>query len=329
MTHRLAAIFYALIFTSISGIGASFNVVVLGAHGGPKENNLSGYLLAPEGVHDYIALDAGTLLHGIDLASQKGSFKDIAQNPDSAWSFEGDLLRNYIKAYLISHAHLDHVAGLVLNSQVDSKKPILGIDSTIDFIRDHLFNWKIWPNFGSEGAKPIGQYTYQRLRLEQKVPIANIGMSVTPFVLNHPGGYQSTAFLIEASGFSVLYFGDTSPDPLEKKKCIEAVWKKVAGLVREGKLKAVFLECSYSDEKKGLLGHLDPKYFMEELHQLASFVDSTNPLALKNFKVIVSHIKETIEKGASSETSIQEELNKLNDLGVDLIFPIQGTRLEL
>lgn len=319
-----------LVLCTVASISeASLDVVVLGAHGGPKENNLSGYLLSQNGTNDFIALDAGSLLHGIDVASQKGSFKELAQSAESEWSLAGDILRNQIKAYLISHAHLDHVAGLVLNSPVDSKKPILGIDSTINFIRDHLFNWKIWPNFGSEGVKPIGQYTYQRLKLDQKVAIANTGMSVTPFVLNHPGGYQSTAFLIEASGSYILYFGDTSPDPLEKKKCIEAVWKKVAGLIRSNQLKAIFLECSYSDEKTGLLGHLNPKYFMEELHQLARFVDATNPLVLKNFKVIVTHIKETLLKDASSETVIEAELNKLNDLGVELIFPIQGTRLEL
>ncbi len=57
-------------FQSLIGSQA-FEVVVLGAYGGPKESNLSGYLLAPKGADGFIALDAGSLLHGIDLAAKK------------------------------------------------------------------------------------------------------------------------------------------------------------------------------------------------------------------------------------------------------------------
>ena len=40
----------------------AFKVVVLGCGGGPIENNLSGYLVAPHQSTDYIALDAGSFL---------------------------------------------------------------------------------------------------------------------------------------------------------------------------------------------------------------------------------------------------------------------------
>ena len=118
----------------------TFKVVVLGCHGGPKENNLSGYLIAPKGSNDYIALDAGTLLNGIFLVAQNNCFTDIKTDPNNELSLELDVLRNHVKAYLISHAHLDHVAGLVINSTADVKKPIFGIDTTINMIRDNLFN---------------------------------------------------------------------------------------------------------------------------------------------------------------------------------------------
>ncbi len=225
--------------------------------------------------------------------------------------------------------HLDHVAGLVINSTIDSSKPIFGIDSTINFLKDHLFNWKIWPNFGSEGLKPLNLYRYQRMQLGKKVSIPNTQMTVEPFLLNHPGGYQSTAFLIESAGSYVLYFGDTSPDDLEPQKRMEIVWKRVAPLIRGKKLKCIFLECSYTDEqeKRELFGHLNAKYLVEELKKLALLVDPINP-SLKDLQIVVTHIKESFLKGVSSQKIIESELTQLNSLDIEFIFPKQGERLK-
>ena len=54
--------------------------------------------------------------------------------------------------------------GLVINSPDDESKDILGTAATIDAIRDHLFNWRIWPGFGNEGAGfNLKKYRYVRL----------------------------------------------------------------------------------------------------------------------------------------------------------------------
>ncbi|MBS0650794.1 MAG: 3',5'-cyclic-nucleotide phosphodiesterase [Verrucomicrobia bacterium] len=203
----IVAMLSSLLFMFSLWSQETFKVVVLGCHGGPKENNLSGYLIAPKDSNDYIALDAGTLLDGIFLAAQNNCFSDIKTDPNNELSLELDVLRNHVKAYLISHAHLDHVAGLVINSTADVKKPIFGIDTTINMIRDNLFNWQTWPNFGSEGKKPlINQYQYQRMKAAKQVPIPSTSMTAEPFYLNHPNGYLSTAFIIESSGSYVVYF---------------------------------------------------------------------------------------------------------------------------
>lgn len=332
MKSKLIIIYAFILFTLSIYADDKFKVVVLGCSGGPKANNLSSYLLAPINADHFIALDAGTLLDGIVIANEKNSFNDIPINKKSKLSFEYEILQNHIKAYLISHAHLDHVAGLILNSPTDSKKPILGINSTINFIRDYLFNWKIWPNFGSEGVKPVlNQYQYNKLKPEQKVSIPKTKMSVESFLLSHPNGYFSTAFLIEHSDHFVVYFGDTAPDELENSKHIQRVWKKIAPLILQNKLHGIFLECSYSNQQPSseLFGHLDPKYMMQELNNLALLVDPANPkTALKNLKVFVTHIKESPLNGPTSKEIIQRELKKLNNLQIQFIFPKQGERFE-
>jgi 3',5'-cyclic-nucleotide phosphodiesterase len=334
MTSRFfTAAMIGWVLSSFSLYGESlFKVVVLGCNGGPKDTNISGYLIAPKEANEFVALDAGSLLEGIYVANEKNSFQEIKIFPGSDLNFEIEILRNHIKGYLISHAHLEHVAGLVICSNLDTNKPIYGIDSTIDFMRDYLFNWKIWPNFASEGTRPLNQYQYTRFNLGEKTPLQGTNMTVEPHILSHHGSYESTAFIVESSGAYVVYFGDTSPDALEKEKNIEKVWKKVAPLIREGRLHGILLECSYTNEvpDNELYGHLNPKYMMQELEKLAYIVDPTQPeSALLKVKVIVTHIKDSCYRGGSPKQVIQDELNSLNKLNIQFVFPEQGQKIEL
>lgn len=328
--HLLIFIFTLFALNSAT-YAEGFKVIVLGNHGGPRENNISGYLIAPNEANNFISLDAGSLLHGIYLAHKKNSFQEITINSRNTLDVETEILQNHIKGYLISHAHLDHIAGLILNSTADTKKPIFGIDSTIDFIRDHLFNWRIWPNFGSEGKNPrLNQYQYHRLKPKKKIHIPDTDFTVEPFLLSHLDCCPSTAFLLEAFGLYVLYFGDTSPDSLESKNHMETIWKRVAPLIRQNKLRGIFLECSYSQEETELFGHLNSKYMIEELSTLANFVNPKSPqTALTGLTIIVTHIKGARVNGITATQSIQQELETLNTLGVQFIFPEQGEKIQL
>lgn len=308
-----------------------FEAIVLGARGGPLENNMSGYLLSTLDTQKYVSIDAGSLLTGIQVAKEKGCFADVKNS--SEWSLETYILREQVRAYLITHAHLDHIAGLVLNSTIDTSKPIYGLSSTLDFLRDHLFNWKIWPNFGSEGSFPIlNQYCYSRLTPQNIYTITDTGLQVQAYPLSHPGNHPSSAFFIESNGHYVLFIGDTSPDSLEKEKHLKIIWEKAAPLVNEDKLAAIFIECSYpsSHPANQLYGHLNTTYLLEELFHLASLADPENPKsALSGLKVIVTHIKESLLKDENTFDEIKEELQKNNDLGVEFILAEQGNRILL
>jgi 3',5'-cyclic-nucleotide phosphodiesterase len=308
-----------------------FVTIVLGTAGGLMESNLSSYLLAPTGSTDFVALDAGTLLTGLQQAKCKGNLSDIALATASSLSVEGQVLTQHIKAYLLSHAHLDHLAGLVLNSPEDVAKHILALPSTIDHLRDHVFNEQIWPNFGDEGAgRPLKKYHFVRLHPGHEQAIAGTPLTVTPFVLCHAGA-PSTAFLLQAKGAYALYMGDTGPDEAEQCDNLYQVWQAITPLIRQGSLRGLFLEISYPNGRNvtQLYGHLTPLWLMKELHRLAALVNPQQPTsALSGITVIVSHIKPTLQRVQSEREQIIQQVAELNDLGIRFLFPEQGDRIE-
>ena len=309
-----------------------FVTIVLGNTGGPREDSLSSYLLAPKGENAFVALDAGTLLVGISNAIKMGSFGDISVPSDSPFNLEGWVHRHHIKSYLLSHSHLDHIAGLVLNAPYDSPKNILGISTTLDFLRDHIFNWKIWPNFSDEGnSRQLKTYHFVRLQPGQSHSIAGTSMTVEPFLLSHGNVNPSTAFLIQSKGYYTLYFGDTGPDEIEKSDRMEKVWSRVAGLVKSHKLRGVFLEISYPNDQpdENLFGHLTPSWMFREVGQLANKVDPLNSQsALRGLTILITHIKHPINRARRPFEEIPKEVKAQNSLGLQVIFPLQGQRIE-
>lgn len=325
----LGLVMVAALFAFCTPSHGSFSVVVLGCEGGLAEGNLSCYLLTtPAMKGSYVALDAGTILGGLQAAQRRQSLADCQPPAGSQVSPEGWVLREGIKGYMISHAHADHVSGLVIDSTDDTSKPLVGLDTTCDYLRDHMFNWKTWPNFGNEGERPLGKYTYQRVGHGQSGELA--GLKFRAFLLSHSHGYPSTAFLLDSDRGSLLYCGDTGPDEVEGAPRLQEVWQAVAPLIRQGQLKGILLECSFPDGRKTdeLYGHLTPEWMMKELHLLAAQVNPANPRqALKGLKVVVTHIKPSLE-GPAPKDVIRKQLTQRNNLGVKFIYPEQGQRLE-
>src|SRR5260370_957307 len=120
-------LFLFLLISSITAAAQkpAFSVIPLGAPGGLDASNPSASLVAAAGTTDYVCLDAGPLYAGIRKAIDNGALPP----PVSA------VLRSSIKDYFISHPHLDHVAGLIINSPDDSSKNIYGLPSCELMIR--------------------------------------------------------------------------------------------------------------------------------------------------------------------------------------------------
>ena len=299
---------------------------MLGARGGIEDGNLSSFLIRPQGDDRFLACDAGTLTAGIEGAEKRGAFADMRLPPAAATTRVGFILTERVKGYLISHAHLDHVAGLIVASPEDSKKPIYALASTHAKIAGSYFNNDAWANFADTGVEPrLGKYHFVDLVPGQPTPAPDTAMSVTAFPLAH-GPVESTAFLLRAKGAAMLCFGDTGADRIEHAHRLHEVWSAVADDVRRHALKAIVIETSFPDSQpeNALFGHLTPKLLLEELHDLAA--QSGGPQSLRGLPVVVSHIKYSLKAGPRPQAVIRRELEAGNDLGVRFIIPEQGDR---
>jgi len=301
-----------------------FDIVVLGALGGIQDGNLSAYLVHPHHDDRGVTFDVGTLANGVRVADEKGAFDAIKPPADSPLSRVGYVMTNRIKGYLVSHAHLDHVAGLIIASPDDSKKPLYVLPSVGAALAETYFNWIAWPNFTDRGKAPqLKKFPIEELKPGVAVPMQETKMTVTAYPLAH-AGVESTAFLVESDGDAILYFGDTGPDPVEKTTKMHDVWAAVADKVRQRKLKAILIESSYTSDRPDaqLFGHLTPAWIMKSLHELDALAGGN---ALKDLPVVITHIKYALTR-EQPQAKMRGELTAANDLGLRILIPQQGSR---
>jgi len=311
-TIKKGAVIFCFMIAVLHVRAQSFTVLPLGVKGGNDEGNLSCYALAAHGTNQYVCLDAGTVRAGIQKSIELGT---LHGDPN-------EIIRASIKGYLISHPHLDHVEGLVINSTDDSAKPIYGLPFCLDIIKEKYFNWKNWANFANEGDKPtLNKYHYVTLFSDQETFLENTDMAVKGFPLSHGNPYQSTAFLVRHNDAYILYLGDTGADSIEKSDNLRRLWQVAGPLIKSKKLKAIFIEVSFPNEQPAdkLFGHLTPKLFMQEMQELQQVSGD-----LRGFTVVATHRKPIGDR----EEKIKQQLLDSNTPHLNIIFPEQGKMLQ-
>ena len=95
-----------------------------------------------------------------------GPFANFEVPFESAKANAAYFMRNLISTYLITHPHLDHISGFAINTasfqHTSRPKRIAALPSTIDAVKNHIFNDVIWPNMSDEDGG-IGFVSYMRL----------------------------------------------------------------------------------------------------------------------------------------------------------------------
>lgn len=306
----------------------SFDIIALGTGGGVDESNLSSYLVSVSDMDKYIALDAGTLMYGLKLASDKGHFNHLKSE---ALNTEANVLLNHIDAYCISHPHLDHIMGMLIAAPFDNHKTILGSNQTIDALMNHIFLSPLWGNFTTEGNEN-GKWDLLRMKEKDWYDIPNNELKIKYYSLCHSCPNESSAFLIKNKDSYLLYFGDTGADRIEKSDKMQLVFQDMVSLIKKDQLKAIFLEASFPNDRKDnlLFGHLTPDLMEEALSKLATMISPKNPEdALKGIKLFITHLKPDFKKQNDSKSIIQKEIKLMNSYGAETIVIKQSEKYKI
>lgn len=155
-----------------------------GPTGGPREDSVTGLLVRSTSTkwssQSIAAVDAGTLLAGIIRALEQyepetkngkrlmneGPFVGLDLPHHSAQANAAYIFQDIIGTILVTHPHLDHLAGLAINTPIieagSGPKAVGALPSVVAAIKNHLFNDVIWPNLSDEDGG-AGLVTYQRM----------------------------------------------------------------------------------------------------------------------------------------------------------------------
>src|SRR5688572_7765445 len=81
-----------------------------------------------------------------------------------------------IRHIFLTHSHLDHIAGLpllidTLFRETDSPVAVHALPETIETLKAHIFNWKIWPDFAALPDKKNPSLRYVEMRYGEEIVV--------------------------------------------------------------------------------------------------------------------------------------------------------------
>jgi ribonuclease BN (tRNA processing enzyme) len=188
-----------------------------------------------------------------------------------------------IEHALVSHGHLDHVAGLAYLAETlaccgaEHPVTITSVEPVVQTMKTGIFNNMIWPDFAAipPGA-PVIRYRSLVEAAEQRVG----ELWVTPVSVSHT--VPTSGFIVHDGETGLIYSGDTGPT--------EALWKAAKGL--RG-IRAIILECSFPNrlgDIAEIAKHMTPELIRRELDKLPPDVP-----------VLIFHVKPQFFEETSAE----------------------------
>lgn len=101
----------------------------------------------------------------LPITLANGPFEGLEIQHRTAKANAAHVTRTLIDTCLLTHPHLDHINGFVVNTaSLPGSRPkrLAGLPRTIEAIKNHIFNNIIWPNLSDEN-NGAGLVTYMRL----------------------------------------------------------------------------------------------------------------------------------------------------------------------
>lgn len=161
----------------------------------------------------------------------------------------------------ITHAHLDHVAGLAFLADTRfaaGARPLTvhARASVLHALRRHLFNWRIWPDFMRLGPEDEPTLAPRRIHIGESVSLPEV--RITPLPARHT--VPACGYAVETPRATLVYSGDTS--------ACRDFWRALNRLPR---LDHLIIEVAYGDEQAALgraARHYTPAALGEQLQRL-------------------------------------------------------------
>lgn len=173
----------------------------------------------------------------------------------------------------VTHSHLDHIACLPL--MVDSigfmrDRPltIYSGEETLDILKKHVFNWKVWPDFSEIPNSQQPYMRYQPINLGETVVLK--GRKITAIPASHV--VPAVGYQLDSGKASLVFSGDTTTN--------DALWKVVNKIKN---LRYLIIETAFSNSERNLAvlsRHLCPSLLAEELTKFK-----------RDAEVFITHLK--------------------------------------
>ena len=161
----------------------------------------------------------------------------------------------------VTHSHLDHVGSIPF--MVDTvggmrSRPLVvhATRATLEILRNHLFNWSIWPDFTEIPSPEAPFLRYEEI--EVGAPVTLGGRRITAIPARHT--VPAVGYHLDSGAASLVFTGDTGPN--------EALWQVVNGIAN---LRYLIIETAFSNKERALAEmsrHLCPEMLAEELAKL-------------------------------------------------------------
>ena len=158
----------------------------------------------------------------------------------------------------VTHSHLDHVASIpflvdTVGGMRNRPLTVHATGPTIEILKNHLFNWAIWPDFTEIPTPEAPFLRYQEIELGRTVIIAEREFTALPAIHAVPAvGYH-----LDSGQGSLVFTGDTGPN--------DELWRIVNQI---SNLKVLIIETAFSNKERHLAEisrHLCPSMLAEEL----------------------------------------------------------------
>lgn len=202
----------------------------------------------------------------------------------------------------VTHSHLDHIAciPLLVDTVIGMREKHITVHATREtwqILKEHIFNWKIWPDFSVIPNEQDPFLRHQEVRLGECVDIG--GRKVTPLPATHT--VPAVGFRLDSGRASLVFTGDTTECAL--------LWDEVN---RIENLKYLIIETAFSNGEIALAKlsrHLCPSMLFSELEKLE-----------RDVEVFVTHLKPGEEAMIMHEVEAGAHARKLHPVQPQQVF---------